>query len=215
MVRHLRRGGHDIGRRRVRRLMNKMGLSPIYQRPRTSDPHPKHQVYPYLLRKLVIDQPNHVWCADITYIPMRHGFLYLVAIMDWATRKVLAWRLSNTMDAGFCVAALEEALSRFGKPQIFNTDQAASLPALPSPACCGMPRCGSAWTDAGAGWTMSSSSACGAPSNMNASICMPSRPDQSCALALAGGLPITTAAPALGPGRANPGRGLWEDRRFR
>jgi putative transposase len=127
MVRHLRRLGHDVGRRRVRRLMTKMGLSPIYQRPRTSDPHPQHRVYPYLLRKLEIKRPNHVWCADITYIPMRRGFLYLVAIMDWATRKVLAWKVSNTMDAGFCVEALKEALSRFGKPEIFNTDQGSQF----------------------------------------------------------------------------------------
>ena len=93
----LGRIGQNVGRRRVRRLMAKMGLSPIYQRPRTSDPHPQHRIYPYLLRHLAVDRPNHVWCADITYIPMRRGFLYLVAIMDWATRKVLAWRLSNTM----------------------------------------------------------------------------------------------------------------------
>ncbi len=97
MVRHLRRQGVNIGRRRVRRLMTKMGLSPIYQRPRTSDPHPQHRIYPYLLRYMAIERANQVWCADITYIPMRRGFLYLVAIMDWATRKVLAWRLSNTM----------------------------------------------------------------------------------------------------------------------
>ncbi len=115
MARHLRRAGHEVGRRRARRLMAKMGLTPIYQRPRTSDPHPQHRVYPYLLRKLVIDRPNQVWCADVTYMPMRRGFLYLVTIMDWATRKVLAWRLSNTMDAGFCVAALKEALARYGK----------------------------------------------------------------------------------------------------
>ncbi|MDR6790034.1 putative transposase, partial [Sphingomonas sp. BE138] len=127
MARHLRRAGHEIGRRRARRLMTKMGLTPIYQRPRTSDPHPQHRVYPYLLRKLAIERPNHVWCADVTYIPMRRGFLYLVAIMDWATRKVLAWRLSNTMDAGFCVAALEEALALFGKPEIFNTDQGSQF----------------------------------------------------------------------------------------
>ena len=127
MVRHLRRNGHDVGRRRVRRLMAKMGLSPIYQQPRTSDRHPQHRVYPYLLRKLAIERPNHVWCADVTYIPMRRGFLYLVAIMDWATRKVLAWRLSNTMDAGFCVTALEEALARFGRPEIFNTDQGSQF----------------------------------------------------------------------------------------
>ncbi|WP_138956794.1 IS3 family transposase [Sphingomonas sp. KC8] len=130
MVRHLRRNGHDAGRRRVRRLMAKMGLSPIYQRPRTSDPHPQHRVYPYLLRKLAIERPNHVWCADVTYIPMRRGFLYLVAVMDWATRKVLAWRLSNTMDASFCVAALEDALARFGRPEIFNTDQGSQFTSL-------------------------------------------------------------------------------------
>ncbi len=127
MVRHLRRQGVNIGRRRVRRLMTKMGLSPIYQRPRTSDPHPQHRIYPYLLRHLVVERPNQVWCADITYIPMRRGFLYLVAIMDWATRKVLAWRLSNTMDVGFCVMALEEALARFGSPDIFNTDQGSQF----------------------------------------------------------------------------------------
>ncbi len=94
--------------------MLKMGLAPIYQHPKTSEPHPQHKVYPYLLRHLGIDRPNQVWCADVTYIQMRRGFLYLVAIMDWASRKVLAWRLSNTMDAEFCVAALEEAIARYG-----------------------------------------------------------------------------------------------------
>ena len=127
MARHLQPLGHAVGRRRVRRLMAKMGLSPIYQRPRTSDPHPEHRIYPYLLRDLEITRPNQVWCADITYIPMRRGFLYLVAVMDWATRKVLAWRLSNTMDAQFCVEALKEALARFGKPEIFNTDQGSQF----------------------------------------------------------------------------------------
>ncbi|MBW7950057.1 MAG: IS3 family transposase [Pseudorhodoplanes sp.] len=127
MARHLRRNGWCIGRHRVRRLMTRMGLAPIYQRPKTSEPHPRHKVYPYLLRHLTIEQPNQVWCADVTYIPMRRGFLYLVAIMDWASRKVLAWRLSNTMDAEFCVAALEEAIGRFGKPGIFNTDQGSQF----------------------------------------------------------------------------------------
>ena len=123
MVRQLRREGVCVGRHRVRRLMRLMGLQAIYQAPRTSDPHPEHRIYPYLLRNRVLDRPNQVWCADITYIPVQHGFLYLVAIMDWATRHVLAWRLSNTMDASFCVEALNEALSRYGKPEIFNTDQ--------------------------------------------------------------------------------------------
>ena len=118
MARHLRRNGWCIGRHRVRRLMTRMGLAPIYQRPKTSEPHPRHKIYPYLLRHLTIERPNQVWCADITYIQMRRGFLYLVAIMDWASRKVLAWRLSNTMDAEFCVAALEEAIARYGRPDM-------------------------------------------------------------------------------------------------
>ncbi|BDA82929.1 integrase [Aureimonas sp. SA4125] len=127
MARWLRRQGYLVGRHRVRRLMRKMGLSPIYQAPRTSQPHPQHRIYPYLLRELTIERPNHVWCTDITYIPMRRGFLYLVAIMDWATRKVLAWRLSNTMDVGFCIEALEEAMARFGRPEIFNSDQGSQF----------------------------------------------------------------------------------------
>jgi putative transposase len=123
MTRHLRREGHAVNRKRIGRLMQAMGLSAIYQKPNTSRPHPRHKVYPYLLRGLTIDRPNQVWCADITYIPLRRGFLYLVAVMDWATRRVLSWRLSNTLEADFCVAALEEALERYGTPEIFNTDQ--------------------------------------------------------------------------------------------
>ena len=123
MARHLRREGYTVGRKRIRRLMAKMGLAPIYQRPRTTVPHPEHRVFPYLLRDLAVDRPNQVWCADLTYIPMRRGFLYLVAVMDWATRKVLSWRVSNTMDVEFCIEALEEALARFGRPEIFNTAQ--------------------------------------------------------------------------------------------
>jgi putative transposase len=127
MARHLRREGYTVGRKRIRRLMAKMGLEPIYQRPRTTVPHPEHQVYPYLLREMVIDRPNQVWCSDITYIPMRRGFLYLVAVMDWSTRKVLSWRVSNTMDVEFCIEALEEALARFGRPDIFNSDQGSQF----------------------------------------------------------------------------------------
>jgi len=127
MARHLRRDGYTVGRRRVRRLMAKMGLAPIYQRPRTTVPNSEHRIWPYLLRELAIDRPNQVWCTDITYIPTRRGFLYLVAVMDWATRKVLSWRVSNTMDVEFCIAALEEALARFGRPEIFNTDQGSQF----------------------------------------------------------------------------------------
>ena len=117
---HPRRG-------RVRRLMRKMGLLAIYQKPRTSQPHPVHKIYPYLLRGLAIKRPDQVWCADITYVRMRRGFLYLVAIMDWHSRAVLSWRLSNTLDADFCVAALEEAMNRYGVPEIFNTDQGSQF----------------------------------------------------------------------------------------
>ena len=127
MARHLQREGHAVGRKRIRRLMATMGLAPIYQRPRTTVPNPEHRVFPYLLRDLAINRPNQVWCADITYIPMRRGFLYLVAVMDWATRKVLAWRVSNTMDTAFCIEALEEALTRHGRPGIFNTDQGSQF----------------------------------------------------------------------------------------
>ena len=124
---YLRRDGIVVGRHRVRRLMRLMGLEAVYKRPRTSQPHPTHRVYPYLLKGMIIDHPNQVWCADITYIPVRRGFLYLVAIMDWATRKVLAWRLSNTMHASFCNEALAEAISKYGPPEIMNTDQGSQF----------------------------------------------------------------------------------------
>ncbi|MBI4680455.1 MAG: IS3 family transposase, partial [Nitrospirae bacterium] len=105
----------------------KMGIAAMYKKPRLSEPHPDHKVYPYLLRGLEITRANHVWAADITYLPMARGFCYLVAIMDWASRKVLAWRLSNTLDASFCVEALQEALARYGTPEIFNTDQGSQF----------------------------------------------------------------------------------------
>jgi putative transposase len=124
---YLPRNGFHAGRHRVRRLMGIMGLQAIYKGPNTSKKHPQHRIYPYLLRKLPITRPNHVWCSDITYIPVRCGFLYLVAIMDWATRKVLAWRLSNSLDASFCVEALNEAIAKYGKPEIMNTDQGSQF----------------------------------------------------------------------------------------
>jgi putative transposase len=123
----LRAEGHAINRKRVRRLMQAMGIAALGPKPRTTKPAPGHKVFPYLLRGLSIDRPNQVWCADITYIPIGRGFLYLVAIMDWCSRTVLAWQLSNTMDASFCVTALEQALARFGKPEIFNTDQGSQF----------------------------------------------------------------------------------------
>ena len=127
MARHLRRQGYAVGRTRIRCLMRRMGLHAIYQKPRTSIPNVQHRIYPYLLRGLSIERANQVWCADITYIPMRRGFLYLVAVMDWHTRAVLSWRLSNSMDSAFCVEALTEALSRYGTPEIFNTDQGSQF----------------------------------------------------------------------------------------
>ena len=122
----LERQGTPVSRKRVQRLMRVMGLRAIYRRPRTSQPAPERRVYPYLLRNLAITRPNEVWAADITYLPMARGFLYLVAIMDWHSRYVVAWRLSNTLEAGFCAEALEEALTR-GQPKVFNTDQGSQF----------------------------------------------------------------------------------------
>ena len=130
MARMLSEDGVTINRKRVQRLMRKMGIEALGPKPRTSKPAPGHRIYPYLLRGMTIDQPNQVWAADITYIPMGRGFLYLVAVIDWASRAVLSWRLSNTMDVSFCVDALEDALSRFGKPQIFNTDQGSQFTSM-------------------------------------------------------------------------------------
>lgn len=123
----LKREGTLVGRRRIRRLMKKLGLWAVGPKPNTSKPHPEHKIYPYLLRGRFIDRPNQVWATDITYIRMRHGFLYLCAIMDWATRRVLSWRLSNTLTSDFCTAALKEALARYGTPEIFNTDQGSQF----------------------------------------------------------------------------------------
>ncbi len=119
--------GHPANRKRVQRLMRQMGIAALGPKPRTTKRAPGHKIFPYLLRGLVIDRPNQVWATDITYIPIGRGFLYLVAVIDWASRAVLAWRLSNTMDVSFCVSALEEALARFGRPEIFNTDQGSQF----------------------------------------------------------------------------------------
>ena len=126
MMRHLRREGVVAGRHRIRRLMRLMGIEALCRRPRTSAANPEHRVFPYLLRDLDISRADHVWCADITYVPVSQGFFYLVAVMDWATRHVLSWRLSNTMDASFCVRALDDALAR-ATPEIVNTDQGSQF----------------------------------------------------------------------------------------
>ena len=128
MLRGLLAGeGVKIGRRRVATLMKRMGIEALYRRPRTTKPEPGHKIYPYLLRDMTITQPNQVWAMDITYIPMARGFVYLAAGLDWAARRVLSWRLSITMEASFCVEALEEALAKYGKPDIFNTDQGSQF----------------------------------------------------------------------------------------
>lgn len=123
----LRKEGREANRKRIQRVMRVMGLEAMVPKPNTSEPHPEHVKYPYLLRGLAISRVNQVWATDITYIPMKAGFVYLVAIMDWYSRRVLSWRLSNTLDTSFCVDALEEAFERFGQPEIFNTDQGSQF----------------------------------------------------------------------------------------
>ena len=127
MTWHLQNEGHVVNQKRIRRLMRLMRLMPIYQKPDTSRPAKGHKTYPYLLGGLRVERPNQVWCADITYLPMRRGFLYLVAVMDWHTRKVLAWQISNTLEAGFCVEALSEAIQKFGPPEITKTEQGSQF----------------------------------------------------------------------------------------
>jgi putative transposase len=128
MLRDLLRGeGVRIGRQRVATMMRRMGIEAIYRRPNTSKPAPGHRIYPYLLRGLAVERPNQVWAMDITYIPMARGFVYLAAVVDWASRRVLAWRVSITMEVAFCLEAVEEALAKYGRPEIFNTDQGSQF----------------------------------------------------------------------------------------
>ena len=128
MLRDLLRGeGIAIGRQRVATMMKRMGIAAIYRRPNTSKPAPGHEIYPYLLRSMAVERPNQVWAMDITYIPMARGFVYLCAVVDWFSRRVLAWRLSITMEVGFCLEAVEEALAKHGRPAIFNTDQGSQF----------------------------------------------------------------------------------------
>jgi putative transposase len=126
----LKREGFEVGRLHVRTLMRKMGIEAIYRRPNTSKPEPGHKIFPYLLRNVPVTQPNQVWAMDITYVPMARGFVYLAAVVDWFSRRVLAWRLSISLDASFCIEAVEEALALYGKPTIFNTDQGSQFTSL-------------------------------------------------------------------------------------
>lgn len=177
---HLQHQGYRVNRKRVQRLMRTMGIQAVYPRPRTSIPGDGHKVYPYLLKGLKIDRPNQVWATDISYVPLARGFMYLVAIIDWYSRKVLSWRVSNTMDTDFCVDALEEALQRHGTPEIFNTDQGApSSPVRLSQAFSRSMASGSAWTARAATMTTSSWNGSGAASNTSASTSQPSRMDST------------------------------------
>ena len=153
-----------MGRKHVRTLMDRMGIAAIYRRRNTSAPHPAHKIYPYRLRNLTIERPNHVWATDLTYISMKRGFAFLVAILDWATRKVPAHRVSPSMTPDFCVEALEEAIENYGPPEIFNTDdrlRLGSSRARRSPMCSRSMRSRSEWTARAAGWTTCSLNGCG------------------------------------------------------
>jgi hypothetical protein len=168
--------GCKIGRRHVKTLMRRMGIEAIYRRPRTTKPEPGHKIYPYLLRGLAITRPNQVRAMDITYIPMARGFVYLAVVLDWATRRVLSWRLSITMEAAFCVETLEDALARHGRPEMFPPTRARSSPARHSPACSPATPSPSAWTAKGLGVITCSSSGCGAASSTRRSTCGPTKP---------------------------------------
>ena len=175
MLRGLLAGeGCRVGRLHVATLMKRMGIEALYRRPNTSKPAPGHKIYPYLLRKLAVTRPNQVWAMDITYIPMARGFVYLAAVVDWFSRRVLAWRLSITMEAAFCIEAVEEALARHGKPEIFNTDQGTQFTSAELHRRADR-QAGSrsAWTARAHGATTSSSSGCGERSSTRRSTCAP------------------------------------------
>jgi putative transposase len=158
------KAGYHVNRKQVQRLMRLMGLEAVGPKPRLSVPHPGHKVYPYLLRDVPITRVDQVWSTDITYVRLRHGFVYLVAVLDWFSRYVLAWDLSVTVDGQFCLDALDRALGQ-GTPEIFNTDQAPSSRPRRSPRGCRPPAPTSAWTGAAGRWTTCSASGCGGPSS--------------------------------------------------
>jgi putative transposase len=168
MTAMLRPEGVNVNRKRMQRLMRLMGIVALGPKPRTTKPAPGHKIYPYLPRDMTIEQANHVWAADITYIPIGRGFLYLVAIIDWASRAVLAWRLSNTMDVSFCLPALEEALAKFGRREIFNTDQGSQFTSAAFTAA--RAEAGVAISMDGRGRSPCSSSGCGGRSSTRTSI---------------------------------------------
>ena len=174
----LRTEGFAVGRKPMTTLMRRMGITALYRKPNTSRKAPGHTIYPYLLRTLAITRSNHVWAMDISYIPMARGFVYLAAVIDWHSRRVLAWRLSISMDTAFCTEAVEEAIAKYGKPEIFNTDQLnpPSSPAARSRGCFTATASASRWTARVAGATTCSSNGCGARSSTRRSTCMPTKP---------------------------------------
>jgi putative transposase len=165
--------GFTVGRLHVSTLMKRMGLEALYRKPNTSKPALGHQIYPYLLRKLPITRPNQVWAMDITYIPMARGFVYLAAVVDWFSRRILAWRLSITLEAAFCIEALEEALARYGRPEIFNTDQGSQFTSHDFTSVLLKNEIAISMDGKGAGGTMSLSSGSGDPSNTRRCISKP------------------------------------------
>jgi putative transposase len=199
LTRELRKEGHDVGRRHVVTLMRRMGIEVIYRRPRTSIPAREAAIRPYLLGNLAINRPNQVWASDITYLPMAHGFLYLVAILDVASRKVLAFRLSNTLTADFCVEALEEAMAKFGAPEIFNTDQGSQFTSDEWIKVLDDAGVASAWTARVAGSTTCSSSGCGAASSTKRFICTVTRTARKHALRSRSTSAFTTHAVLIKP----------------
>ena len=169
----LNREGIEVGRRHVATLMKRMGIAALYRKPNTSKPEPGHKIYPYLLRGVTVDRPDQVWAMDFTYMPMARGFIYLAAVVDWYSRRVLAWRLSITMEAAFCVEALEEALARHGKPDVFNTDQGSQFTGGDFTGVLLKAGWPSAWTGKGLGGTTCSSNGFGDRSSMRRSISGP------------------------------------------
>jgi len=157
----LRQHGYEVNRKRVQRLMRQLGIEALYPKPRLSKAHREHQVYPYLLRNLAVTQANQVWCTDITYLPVLKGHFYLVAIMDWYSRKVLSWQISNTLEVSFCIAALQEAITGYGTPEIFNSDRVASSPQMASQPVSKRLECRSAWMDEDDALTTFSLNGCG------------------------------------------------------
>lgn len=165
-----------VGRKHMTTLMRRMGITALYRKPNTSKRASGHTIWPYLLRTLAITRSNHVWAMDITNIPLARGFVYLAAIIDWHSRKVLAWRLSISMDTALCTEALEEVIAKYGTPEIFNTDQGSQSTIARSPGCCTRTASASRWTARVAGATTCSSSGCGGRSSTRRSTCMPTKP---------------------------------------